>query len=59
MQRGTSRSRSMLVRSPLSPLSLFLLTSHHLLVAEVRAYMHIPSLGKPLRACVRAVRQRE
>jgi hypothetical protein len=63
MQHGASRSRSMLVLSPLSPPSLFLLRFHHhtwhLLVAEVRAYMHIPSLGKPLRACVRAVRQRE
>jgi hypothetical protein len=63
MQHGASRSRSMLVLSPLSPPSLFLLRFHHhtwhLLVAEVRAYMHIPSLGKLLRACVRAVRQRE
>jgi hypothetical protein len=65
MQHGASHSRSMLILFPLSPLSfsLSLLRFHHhtwhLLVAEARAYMHIPSLGKLLRACVRAVRQRE
>jgi hypothetical protein len=40
-------------------LSSDFITTWHLPVAEVRAYMHIPSLGKLLRACVRAVRQRE
>jgi hypothetical protein len=56
MQHGASHhSRSMLVLSPLPPLSLSFssdfITTWHLLVAEVRAYMHIPSLGKLLRAC--------
>jgi hypothetical protein len=56
---ATADQYSFSVSSSSYSLSSDFITNWHLLVARVRAYMHVPSLGKLLRACVRAVRQRE